>query len=91
MDKAEAVAFVRGEIRRAVRDLEAVRDGLEELAERLPLSEEETDPEKDLTTLDEASGLRTALHCVLRDRIVPAIKDLQAALEPREDAGEVAG
>lgn len=91
MDKAKTVELVRGEISRVVRDLKAVRDWLEGLAERLPLSAEEADPERDLTALDEVSALRTALQCVLRDRIVPAIEDLRAALDPQEDAGKVAG
>ena len=82
MKKIEAVKRVRGEIGRAVRDLEATRDWLQGLAESLPASQEEAD--QDLATLDEAAALRATLECVLHDRLDFALKDLRAALEKRE-------
>ena len=91
MERTKAVDFVRGEIGRAIRDLEAARDWLQGLTLRLPASEEEADPERDLTTLDEAARLRATLQCVLRDRLGVAIEDLRAALEPEEEAEEASG
>ncbi|HSK79098.1 MAG TPA: hypothetical protein VLQ45_21775 [Thermoanaerobaculia bacterium] len=91
MEKTQPVDFVRGEIGRAVRDLEAARDWLQGLTEGLPASEEEADPERDLATLDEAAGLRAVLQCVLRDHLGAAIKDRRSALEPEEEAEEASG
>lgn len=91
MRKTEAVERVRGEIGRAVRDLEAARDWLQGLAESLPASQEEADPERDLATLDEAAALRATLECVLRDRLEMALEDLRAALERKGEAEEASG
>ncbi|HKV09709.1 MAG TPA: hypothetical protein VJ725_16325 [Thermoanaerobaculia bacterium] len=79
MKETEAVERVRGEIGRVVRDLEATRDWLQGLAESLPASQEEADPDRDLATLDEAGALRATLQCVLRDRLEMALKDLRGA------------
>lgn len=87
MKTTEAVERVRGEIGRAVRDLEAAHEWLQRLAESLPASQEETDPERDLATLDEAAELRAVLQCVMRDRLGAAIADLRAAAERKRKAG----
>jgi hypothetical protein len=91
MKKTEMVERVRGEIGRVVRNLEAARDWLQELAESLPASQEEADPDRDLATLDEAGALRATLQCVLRDRLGAAIADLKAASERERKAGHSRG
>jgi hypothetical protein len=76
-------AAAREQLRRISRDLEALRFRLLGVQASLPASPLEHDPLREDDAMDPATEIRTAIGCVLADRIDPALRDLQAAAAPR--------
>ena len=74
----ESVAAAKDEVQRVIGDLEAIRERLVRVAERLPAGSPENDPEEDLEEADEVTELRSVIQCALQDSLRPLIDDLQA-------------
>jgi hypothetical protein len=70
-------------LRTAVFELRKVRDRLKEIADGLPPSPQEEDPEDLNQEPDATTEIRRVVLCVLQDNLDPAIEDLTAASEYR--------
>ena len=70
-------------LRTAVHELRKVRERLKEIADSLPPSPQEEDPEDLNQEPDATTEIRRVVLCVLRDNLDPAIEDLTAASEYR--------
>ena len=75
-------AAAREQLRRISRELEALRFRLLGVQASLPASPLEHDPLHEDDAMDPATEIRTAIGCVLADRIDPALRDLQTAGAP---------
>ena len=70
-------------LRTAVLELRKVRERLKEIADSLPPSPQEEDPEDLNQEPDATTEIRRVVLCVLWDNLDPAIEDLTAASEYR--------
>lgn len=71
------------ELRTAALEIKKVRERLRRIADALPLSKQEQDPEDLHQEPDVTTEIRRVVLCVLRDSLDPAIADLLAASEYR--------
>lgn len=67
---------VKADLRRAVRDLEAVRERLRAAIDSLPVDRRKVDDEP-----GSSSEVRSILECILADSLDPAIRDLENATQ----------
>ncbi len=77
MTTAEAAA--RERLREIAAELETLRFRLLEVQASLPPSPLERDPLREDDAMDTTTEIRSAIDCVLEDRIDPALKALRAA------------
>jgi hypothetical protein len=81
MTAAEASA--QAELRQIVQELDAIRDRLTAVHDRLPVPPEETAMLLGEQEMDVATEIRSIIECVLNDSLRPAIRDLAAAASYR--------
>jgi hypothetical protein len=79
----EAEAAAQAELSQIVVELDAIRDRLAEIHDRLPVSPEETAMLVGEEEMDVATEVRSVIECVLSDSLQPAIRDLAAAASYR--------
>jgi len=79
----EAEASAQAELRQIVQELDAIRDRLTAVHDRLPVPPEETAMLLGEQEMDVATEIRSVIECVLNDSLRPAIRDLAAAASYR--------
>ena len=84
----EAEAAAQAELSQIVVELDAIRDRLAEIHDRLPVPPEETAMLVGEEEMDVATEVRSVIECVLNDSLRPAIRDLAAAASYRPKGKE---
>jgi hypothetical protein len=74
------IEAAQAQLREIVRELEAVKGRLVGLLASLPVPA--ADAEEDLEKMDIRTEVHSVVHCVLRDSLEPAIRDLRNAAAP---------
>jgi hypothetical protein len=77
----------RGHLRTVAADLETIRFRLLGVQSTLPEPAAEKVQHLDVDSLDIGAELHTRIGCVLEDRLLPAIRDLQTAAAEAEAGG----
>jgi hypothetical protein len=75
----QGVEAARSQMLAIVHDLDAIKFRLLGVQASLPPGIIELDRFLEMEATDAATGLRTAIACVLRDYLGPAVRDLEAA------------
>ena len=81
LSPSEAAALIQ--LGRIVEELEAMRFQLLGVQASVPISPLERDPLLETDSMDVATEIRSAIGCVLTDRIDPALRELRAAAYSR--------
>jgi hypothetical protein len=82
---SEPEEMAQDQLREIVRDLEATRFRLLGVRGTLPPTPLEIVDLLENEPPDTPADIRTVIQCVLADHLLPAIHDLRAASEPREE------
>lgn len=86
LSSSEAAALI--ELYRVIEEMEAIRFRLLGVQASLPLSPLERDPLLESDAPDTTTEIRSAIGCILEDRIDPALRDLRTAYSRRRQEWE---